>query len=233
MKRLLSDLQQTTRETLERIGADPVVVPPAWAEHHGTLREQPAVIYGYAWQTTVLRWFRLSVLQSGESARVFSALALPRVQYDLPLFGAEIVIIKEAITVVALDWMPLFAGSPHLGGLPAIRRRYDTFPPGGDLPPWAAEAFSAHALFSRPRDAVSPSQVLQAYADYLEGYLRLCAAATPRGEPHETLAAQAHYCQAHFANDPGANMLANIFGAQWSQAYAREFLFKLPPDGGA
>lgn len=73
---------------------------------------------------------------------------------------------------------------------------------------------------------------MAAYGDYLGGYLALCAGARPAGTPAETLAAQTAYCRAHFANDPGANMLANIFGAERSEAYAREFLFRVPPAVG-
>lgn len=228
MRSLPTDLLASTRAALERAGGRPAPVAQRWAEQEGELRGEPAVIYGHAWETDVLCWFRVSLLEGGARARVFSALGLPRATYDLPLFGAEIVVIKGAVTVVALDWMPLFADSAHVNDLAPIRQRHDAFPPGGELPPWAAEAFSPHALFSRPREAVAEGRIVAAYGDYLGGYLALCAGARPAGTPAATLAAQRAYCRSHFTNDPGANMLANIFGAEWSEAYAREFLFRTP-----
>ncbi|MDQ2996361.1 MAG: phytochromobilin:ferredoxin oxidoreductase, partial [Chloroflexota bacterium] len=163
----------------------------------------------------------------GPRAQVFSALGIPRAAFDLPLFGAEVVCISGSVTVVVLDWIPLFPNSLYLDGLPAIRRRFDHFPSGGDLPAWAAESFSPAVLFSRPRGAVPDADILQAFTTYLVGYLNLCDQTMPHGNPRRTRTAQLRYCTAHESHDPGGAMLAKIFGGEWAAGYARAFLFHL------
>ena len=225
---LFDQLLALTRVALENMpGGRAIPVARAWAEGHGSLRDEPATIYGWAWATPAVRWFRVSLLDAGSRAQVFSALALPHPDWDLPLFGAEVVSISSLVTVVAYDWIPVAGRSSYLDALTPIRRELDHFPPGGDLPPWAAESFSPHALFSRPRGALPESEIRRAFEAYLQGYLSLVSSASPHGDPRETLAAQRRYCAEHFANDPGGSMLAKIFGAPWAEGYAREFLFRL------
>jgi hypothetical protein len=225
---LSTDLLSATRAAL---AAMPDVheqhVAASWAEGHGRIGDDPAVMRSWAWATPALAWLRLALLDGGARTQVVSVLGIPRVAFDLPLFGAEVVWISGSTTVVALDWIPLFRDSPYLDGLPAIRRRFDHFPPGGELPAWAAESFSPAALFSRPRGALPESDILQAFIAYLGGYLELCQQAAPHGHAGLTRDAQQHYCATHAANDPGGTMLARIFGAAWAEDYARSFLFRL------
>jgi hypothetical protein len=228
---LSADLLAATRAALVAIpGLCERPAAPAWAERRGRLGDDPAVMRSRAWTTPALAWLRLALLDGGTRTQVVSVLGIPRVAFDLPLFGAEVVCISGAATVVALDWIPLFPDSPYIERLPAIRRRFDNFPPGGELPAWAAESFSPAALFSRPRGAVPDSDILHAFTAYLAGYLSLCEQATPRGDPGRTRAAQQRYCAAHAAHDPGAAMLAKIFGAPWAERYASAFLFRLEED---
>jgi hypothetical protein len=225
---LSADLLAATRAALAaHAGVCEQPAALSWAERHGRLGDDPAVMRSWAWATPALAWLRLALLDGGARTQVVSVLGIPRAAFDLPLFGAEVVCISGSATVVALDWIPLFPGSPYIERLPAIRRRFDHFPPGGDLPAWAAESFSPAALFSRPRGAVTDSDILQAFTAYFAGYLGLCDHAAPHGDPERTRAAQRRYCAAHAANDPGAAMLAKIFGAAWAASYARAFLFRL------
>jgi hypothetical protein len=225
---LSTDLLAAMRAALATVpGVREQPIAASWAERQGRLGDGPAVMRSWAWTTPVLAWLRLALLDGGLRTQVISVLGIPRVAFDLPMFGAEVVCISGSVTVVALDWIPLFPNSPYLDRLPAIRRRFDHFPAGGELPAWAAESFSPAALFSRPRGAVPDSDILQAFTSYFVGYLKLCDQATAHGTPKHTRAAQQRYCMAHAAHDPGGAMLAKIFGEEWAANYARAFLFRL------
>jgi hypothetical protein len=225
---LSTDLLAATHAALAAVpGVRQQPARPAWAERQGRVGDDPAVMRSWAWTTRVLAWLRLALLDGGTRTQVVSVLGIPRAAFDLPMFGAEVVCISGSATVVALDWIPLFPDSPYLEHLPAIRRRFDHFPPGGELPAWAAESFSHAALFARPRGAVPDSDILHAFTAYFAGYLNLCDQAAPHGNPARTRDAQQHYCAAHAAHDPGGTMLARIFGAAWAESYARAFLFRL------
>ncbi len=226
---LVSDLlERTTVGLAGTAGAARLEVDQEWARHEGKMGEQAAGICGWAWKAAAIDRFRVAILEAGERVAVFSAFATPNPRFDLPLFGAEVIMISGTVTVVALDWIPLFPQTPHLARLAAIRERFSSFPPGGELPAWAADSFSPFALFSRPRGAVADSEILAAFSEYLLGYLDLATRAKPHGDPTATLRAQRHYCTEHLANDPGAPMLGKLFGEEWAQRYAHAFLFPLP-----
>lgn len=212
------------------VGARALSLPEDLEVREGALGDTPATMHSRAWTLPRVPWFRLAILDAGERARVLSALALPDPAHVLPMFGAEIVEIRGRITVVAIDWMPVGADSIDEVALREIRRSFDDFPPGGDLPEWAADAFSPHALYSRPGAHIDSLQVRPALHAYLEGYLRQATAAPTRDPASDSALAASryirHYCREHFENDPGGRMLDGIFGKAWVERYAREFLFR-------
>jgi hypothetical protein len=225
---LLNDLLAATHTALSTTpGIREQPIDSRWAQHSGQIGEQPVVLRSWAWATPALHWLRISLIDGGPRVQIFSMLSIPEPAFDLPLFGAEVVCISGAVTVVALDWMPLFPDSPYIAGLPAVRQQFDHFPPGGEFPAWAAESFSPSVLFSRPRGAIPDADILRAFTAYFTGYVDVCAHATPHGDPQQTHAAQHHYCIEHATNDPGGNMIAKMFGAEWAAQYAHSFLFRL------
>lgn len=204
-----------------------VRLAPELRERWGDLKGTPVRMRSRAWRNEVVGWFRASFMDGGARVRVMSCLSLPRDAFDLPMFAAEVVEVHGALRVVAFDWIPTGAARGYTQRLAPTRARFAHFPGGGELPPWAAEAFSPQALFSRPGAAVAPGEVVQAFASYLDEYLELVAEAEARGDSAANRVSRRAYCDAHAENDPGGRMLEAIFGETWATAYAEEFLFRL------
>lgn len=197
------------------------------AEREGAFGDTPAIMRSVAWTLPAVPWLRMACLDANERARVFSVLALPDLSRVLPMFGAEVVEIRGRITVIAIDWMPVGEETRDCGSLAKIRVEFEDFPPGGELPPWAAASFSPFALYSRPHGQIERHRVVRAFRTYLEGYLAKCVVAPVRDDSGSAKSEIHAYCIEHFEHDPGGRMLTAAFGKQWVDRYAREFLFRL------
>lgn len=222
----LADLRGDTAEAFTSLpGSAPAPLPAELSVRHGRLGSATATIRTEAWRGHVFAWARCAFLDAAPRSRVLSVLTLPDPNYDLPMFGAEIVEIGGTITVVAIDWIPVAPDGRHLAPLADVHQRHRHLPQGGELPAWAAAWFSPHAIFSRPAGTVSTDVIANAYRDALGAYLRICRDAEPDGDPVAAWEAQRRYCAAHRRDDPGSAMLARAFGAAWSERYAEEALF--------
>ncbi|NJL04020.1 MAG: hypothetical protein HC911_03695 [Chloroflexaceae bacterium] len=222
---------RTTQQAFAGLAdAVPLVLAPQWAMHQGTLRGQPVTIATDVWQTTVLGWARVALLQAGPRTSVVSVLLFPRLAYDLPLCGAEVVSINGRINLAVMDWVPMSASRATPPALAAIRAQFAHYPNDPELPDWVAASFSPHLLYLRPKPRIAPADLHAAYTAYLHGYLQLCATATPHGDPAQTFAAQQHFSLDDMAKTPGGAMLARLFGAEWAAAYSHAVLFR---PGGA
>lgn len=224
---LPADMLTATRAAvafLPQTAALPLDAP--WAEHRGSIRDQEAVIQSYAWHTPVLAWLRVAHLAVGSRTSVLSLLVFPRLEYDLPLLGAEVVGINGSINLLVIDWVPMNPDKPHPPTLRAIRQQFAHYPNDEALPDWAAESFSPHLLYLRPKTDIPAPDMLQMFTAYLHGYLELCATATPQGDPQQTFAAQRRFSLEDMSKTPGGAMLARLFGEEWASAYAEAFLFR-------
>ena len=223
-------LRTTQQAFAELADAVPLELAPQWATHRGTLREQPVTIATYVWQTAVLGWARVALLNVGTRTSVVSVLLFPRLEYDLPLCGAEVVSINGSINLAVMDWVPMSQHRAPPATLPAVRAQFAHYPNDPELPDWVAASFSPHLLYLRPRASIPLPDLHAAYTAYLHGYLQLCATATPHGDPAQTFAAQQHFSLDDMAKTPGGSMLARLFGAEWAAAYSHAVLFR--PGGG-
>lgn len=225
---LLVDLTHEVERALSGVpDAKRLQVPEDLADREGRLGDSPATMRSHAWSLPGVPWFRIACLDAGNRARVFSALALPDPSRRLPMFGAEVVEIRNQVTVIAFDWMPVGEDSIDEPALAAIRGQVNDFPPADDLPEWAAVSFSPYALYSRPQTAIEPRRIQHALRYYVRGYVDACSTAPERTHPDAAARAIEHYCHEHFQHDPGGRMLNTIFGKPWVERYATNFLFRL------
>jgi phycoerythrobilin:ferredoxin oxidoreductase len=223
---LASELVALTHATLDEMpNVHSLPIPPWWAEMHGMLGQNRAIIRSWAWETPELGWLRLSYLNANPQLKIISIVGFPRLEFDLPLFGAEVMVVKEKVTFLALDWMPLAENAPYLVALAAVRRAYNHFPLITDLPQWVKEIFSPHALFSRPLDLITKAEIVRAFASYFESYLTFCEEAPSSANRMRALSAQRRFCTLYLARNPGRSMLVKIFGERWTEGYTHGFLF--------
>jgi len=116
------------------------------------------------------------------TCNVFNFVAFPRLDYDLPVFGVDIVVLPGGC-LAAIDFQPLYDfGSPFRDNsvsfkplVEAFEKWSPHFPPGGDLPVDALKFFSPRVLWTKIRfpEKETMAKLREALKDYTSAYLVL------------------------------------------------------------
>jgi phycoerythrobilin:ferredoxin oxidoreductase len=197
--------------------------------------ESKVTTTSYAFQTDKLRQIRAAHVQGGEMLQVLNFVIFPKLNYDLPFFGGDLVTLPGG-HLIAIDMQPLFHDEAYQARYAApmaetFAHYQKVLPWGGDFPDEAKPFFSPVFLWTRP--AVTSDveiHVFQAFRDYLDQYIRYVEASEPITDP-EALAAieQAHlnYLRYRAEKDPARGMFRRFYGEEWTEEYIHGFLFDL------
>lgn len=188
----------------------------------------------YALQTTKLRQIRAAHVEGGSSLQVLNFVIFPRITYDLPFFGADLVTLPGG-HLIAIDMQPLFRDDPDYQAkyteplLPIHRQYQGVLPWGGDFPAEAACFFSPAFLWTRPKDTeIVKTTVFQAFQDYLNLYVQFVQNAKPIDDPQKRsliTQAQLNYLHYRATKDPARGMFTRFYGEEWTEQYIHNFLF--------
>jgi phycocyanobilin:ferredoxin oxidoreductase len=178
----------------------------------GTFRGEPVELEVRAHEGGPFRFARFIEVR-GAGLEIGNILCLPRRDLLLPIFGADLVRIGAQPAMIAADLSPV-AGedvSAVSAGRPAL-------PEAGELPAWAQQVFSPHALYTR----VSDGQLDDARRAFLFFPRTLMAL---HAVPGDSSPAQRRYCVAHLEDDKGLQLLARMFGDAWARRFLRDVMF--------
>lgn len=198
--------------------------------------QEDVLTTSYGYQSDKLRQIRAAHVQGGHSLQVLNFVIFPRLTYDLPFFGADLVTLPGG-HLIALDMQPLFRNDPLYQAkytqpiLPIFQAHQQHLPWGGDFPAEAQPFFSPAFLWTRPQATeVVTTHVFAAFQDYLQAYLQFVEAAEPIQDP-DTLEdiEQAHlrYVRYRAEKDPARGMFTRFYGSEWTEEYIHGFLFDL------
>ncbi|MDJ1176183.1 phycoerythrobilin:ferredoxin oxidoreductase [Roseofilum capinflatum] len=224
----------------EHLDLQPYPIPPGFESKQATVgkgqRQSEVLTTSSAFQTDKLRQIRAAHVQGGEALQVLNFVIFPRLNYDLPFFGADLVTLPGG-HLIALDMQPLFRDDPSYQEkytqpiLPLFENHKQHLPWGGDFPEEAQPFFSPAFLWTRPQKTeVVQERVFAAFQDYLCAYVKLVQAAQPVEEPEELLQikqAQLRYIRYRAEKDPARGMFTRFYGPEWTEEYIHGFLFDL------
>ena len=190
----------------------------------------------YGYQSAKLRQIRAAHVQGGDSLQVLNFVIFPRLNYDLPFFGADLVTLPGG-HLIALDMQPLFRDDPVYQAkytqpiLPIFESHQQHLTWGGDFPEEARPFFSPAFLWTRPKQTeVVETHVFAAFKDYLQAYLTFVDQAEPVTDPQflgEIEQAQLRYLRYRAEKDPARGMFKRLYGPEWTEEYIHGFLFDL------
>lgn len=190
----------------------------------------------YGFKTSKLRQIRAAHVQGGKALQVLNFVIFPRLNYDLPFFGADLVTLPGG-HLIALDMQPLFRDLKDYQVkytepiLPIFQTYQKDLPWGGDFPEEASQFFSPAFLWTRPKDtAIVENKVFAAFKDYLKVYLDFVELAQPVEDSHSLEAieeAQLRYLRYRAEKDPARGMFKRFYGEEWTEEYIHGFLFNL------
>lgn len=233
-------LDYALEQVTARLKTEPYPIPEGFKTKSalsGKGKYQAEVVTtSYALQSPKLRQIRAAHVQGGNSLQVLNFVIFPRLNYNLPFFGGDLVTLPGG-HLIALDMQPLFRNCKAYQDQytetirPIFERHKANLEWGGDFPAEAQEFFSPAFLWTRPQDnAIVENEVFQAFKDYLQAYLNFVDQAEPITEPQaleEILQAQLRYLRYRAEKDPARGMFTRLYGPEWTEAYIHGFLFDL------
>lgn len=193
----------------------------------GSLEGERLTIENHCYQTPQFRKLHLEIAKIGKNLDILHCVMFPRPEFNLPIFGADIVAGRGQISAAIVDLSPVSDDrslpDPYEKRLRQLTNAVFSEP--RELPAWG-EIFSDYCLFVRPIPSEEEAFAHQV-SQYLSLHCQLACEAKPvsASEAAVILAGQRHYCSQQQKNDKTRRVLENAFGEQWADRYVRTMLF--------
>ncbi len=226
MIRALADrIESTWQQVLE---LSPYRLPEDLGYIEGRLEGEKLTIENQCYQTPQFRKLHLELARVGANLDILHCVMFPRPEYNLPMFGCDLVGGRGNISAAIVDLSPVTGVLPD-GYTTALETLSpQNFAEERDLPGWGT-IFSPYCRFIRP---TSPEEEA-AFVDLIVSYLALhCrqAISTPTlpDQVDVVMAGQRTYCEQQQKNDKTRRVLEKAFGETWADRYMTTVLFDLP-----
>lgn len=224
----------------EYLPLSPYQLPEDFGYVEGRLEGEKLVIENSCYQTPQFRKLHLELAKVGNNLDILHCVMFPHPEYNLPMFGCDLVGGRGQISAAIVDLSPVSSDSPK-GMLrerslpPAYQQSLQALPETHfsqprELPEWGS-IFSDYCIFIRPSNAEEEKQFCDRVRRFLEIHAtQACQTpATPEWRS-QILAGQRHYCTQQRQNDKTRRVLEKAFGEDWAERYMNSVLFDLPDE---
>lgn len=229
---LIGQLAEVITDHWEKfLQLSPYVLPEEFSYVEGSLEGEKLRIKNHCYQSPQFRKLHLELAQVGTNLDILHCVMFPRPEYDLPMFGCDIVAGKGKVSAAIADLSPVnpekVLSSPYRKALENLT--YIGFKTPRKLPEWA-DIFSDFCLFVRPHNPEEEMLFLSRTSDFLTIHCELAQNSQPVSSRQQTLflEGQRYYCQQQQRNDKTRRVLEKAFGVKWAANYMTSVLFDIP-----
>lgn len=189
--------------------------------------EEEVYIENYVWETEKFRKIHLEVAQMKSGLDILHTNMYPRYEYDLPIFGADIVASSKSVGAAIVD----ISSIKEDRSLPESYKILDIvsdreFEKDKKMPEWG-DVFSEYCVFVSPTEEEYDKFVNIAFT-YLNYHCAISNITKPDGNVQENYEGHKHYCEKQRQNNKTRGVLKNIFGDEFADKYISEMLFDYP-----
>lgn len=189
--------------------------------------EEDVYIENYVWETEKFRKIHLEVAQMKSGLDILHTNMYPRYEYDLPIFGADIVASSKSVGAAIVD----ISSIKEDRSLPESYKILDIvsdrdFEKDKKMPEWG-DVFSEYCVFVSPTEEEYDKFVNIAFT-YLNYHCAISNITKPDGNVQENYEGHKHYCEKQRQNNKTRGVLKNIFGDEFADKYISEMLFDYP-----
>lgn len=225
IRRLADQIESSWNQYLQ---LEPYHLPEDLGYVEGRLEGEKLIIENKCYQTQHFRKLHLELARVGETLDILHCVMFPRVEYDIPMFGADLVGGRGQISAAIVDLSPT-----HLDHhLPLAYQQQlqpqpqQQFSQPREIPTWG-DIFSEFCLFIRPTTPQEETQFLQVVTQYLKVHCEYAVTQTQLSEAQqaEMIAGQKNYCTQQQKNDKTRRVLEKAFGQEWAHYYMTTVLF--------
>lgn len=198
----------------------------------GNLESEKLIIENRCYQTAQFRKLHLELAKIGDRLDILHCVMFPNSDYNLPIFGVDLVGSKAGIGAAIVDLSPvnraglLTSDYNHtLANLPQI-----DFSQPRELPPWG-NIFSRFCLFVQPNSIQEEQLFLNRVRQYLAIHVKNALATAPvssKMQKAQIISGQRYYCAQQQQNDKTRRVLEKSLGKSWTDNYMTQMLFDCP-----
>ena len=229
---LIKQLANSIEDSWQSLNLDAYEVPHGLGYVEGNLESEKLIIENHCYQTKQFRKLHLELAQVGDRLDILHCVMFPRPNYDLPIFGVDLVGTKAGIGAAIVDLSPINVQrvlSPDyikaLANLPIVK-----FSQPRKLPEWG-NIFSGFCLFVHPHNAEEEQLFWQRVQQYLtihsQAAMSSLAISNPKKQA-DILSGQRYYCAQQQQNDKTRKVLEKSLGKAWTDNYMTQMLFDCP-----
>ena len=208
---------------------EPLYIDPTLSRIYSKPNEEKLFIVNEFYQAKGFRKIHLEVAKLGKSLEILHCVFFPDPCYDLPIFGADLVVNSNNISAGIVDLSPVGKHLPDCLISQMRSLKVSKFTEPGKLPEWGF-IFSPYVAFIRPVDFLEEKSFLELIDQYLSLLLSLLVK-VKRDEINSLdamcrLNYQKRYCLNQKRNDKTRGILTKFFGSYWANEYINKILFE-------
>ncbi|MGJ5676164.1 MAG: phycocyanobilin:ferredoxin oxidoreductase [Nostochopsis sp.] len=215
----------------KHLDLSPYHLPAELGYVEGRLEGEKLIIENRCYQTPHFRKMHLELAKVGNMLDILHCVMFPRPEYDLPMFGCDLVGGRGQISAAIADLSSV--NSDHslsksytsaLAALPV-----PDFSQPRDLPEWG-DIFSEFCIFVRPSSSEEETMFLKRVEAFLDIHCQNAIASNQISPDKvmQIIAGQHNYCTKQQQNDKTRRVLEKAFGSEWADNYMTTVLFDLP-----
>jgi len=208
---------------------EPLNIDPTLSKIYSNLNKEELFIINEFYQAKGFRKIHLEVAKLGKSLQILHCVFFPDPCYELPIFGADLVVNSNNISAAIVDLSPVGKHLPDslISQMRSIK--VPEFIEQGKLPEWGF-IFSPFVCFIRPVNSLEEKLFLNLIDQYLSLLLSLLVRVSA-GEINSLdtmgrLNYQRRYCSNQKLNDKTRIILTKFFGSSWADEYINNVLFE-------
>ena len=208
---------------------EPLYIDPKLSKIYSDLNKEELFITNEFYKAKGFRKIHLEVAKLGKSLQILHCVFFPDPCYELPIFGADLVVSSDNISAAIVDLSPVgkYLPDPLISQLRSLK--VPKFNEPGKLPEWGF-IFSPYVCFIRPVDFVEEKLFLELIDLYLSLLLSLLVKVGEEEinslDTMNRLNYQKRYCLNQKRNDKTRGILTKFFGSSWANEYINKILFE-------
>ncbi|MFB2768280.1 phycocyanobilin:ferredoxin oxidoreductase [Pelatocladus sp. BLCC-F211] len=215
----------------KHLDLSPYHLPAELGYVEGRLEGEKLIIENRCYQTPQFRKMHLELAKVGNMLDILHCVMFPRPEYDLPMFGCDLVGGRGQISAAIADLSPVNSehslSEAYTSALVALP--VPDFSQPRDLPEWG-DIFSEFCMFVRPSSTEEETMFLKRVEAFLDIHCQNAIASNQISPDKvvQIIAGQHNYCTKQQQNDKTRRVLEKAFGSEWADNYMTTVLFDLP-----
>ena len=207
---------------------EPLIIDSKSRRIYSNINNDELFIVNEFYRAKGFRKIHFEVAKLGKSLQILHCVFFPDSRYDLPIFGADLVVNSNNISAAIVDLSPVGNHLPHYLISQMKSLNVPEFKESGKLPEWGF-IFSPYVCFIRPVDFLEEKLFLKLIDQYLSLLLDLLVIVKNNEinslDTMNRLNYQKRYCLNQKRNDKTRSILTNFFGSSWADEYIDKILF--------